>query len=58
VRRTTAAAASFVPETLRGNGPRGDRGGRPGGGGARPPKPSAPPADNALAAAFARARGK
>jgi len=42
----------------RGNGPRGDRGGRPGGGGARPPKPSAPPADNALAAAFARARGK
>ncbi|WCE05543.1 Tex family protein [Pseudoxanthomonas sp. JBR18] len=42
----------------RGNGPRGDRGSRPGGGGARPPKPSAPPADNALAAAFARARGK
>jgi uncharacterized protein len=35
-----------------------DRGGRPGGGGARPPKPTAPPADNALAAAFARARGK
>jgi len=36
-----------------------DRGGRPGGGGnTRPPKPTAPPADNALAAAFARARGK
>jgi uncharacterized protein len=44
----------------RGNpGPRNDRGGRPGGGGnARPPKPTAPPADNALAAAFARAQGK
>jgi uncharacterized protein len=43
----------------RGNaGPRNDRGGRPGGGGnARPPKPTAPPADNALAAAFAKARG-
>ena len=43
----------------RGNsGPRFDRGGRPGGGNARPPKPAAPPADNALAAAFAKARGK
>jgi len=44
----------------RGNsGPRFDRGGRPGGGGnARPPKPTAPPADNALAAAFAKARGR
>jgi uncharacterized protein len=41
------------------NGPRFDRGARPGGGGnARPPKPTAPPADNALAAAFAKARGK
>ncbi|SEM43649.1 uncharacterized protein SAMN05428989_3853 [Pseudoxanthomonas sp. GM95] len=41
----------------RGNGPRNDRGGRPGGSNARPPKPTAPPADNALAAAFAKARG-
>ncbi|MDQ1120580.1 MULTISPECIES: Tex family protein [Pseudoxanthomonas] len=41
--------------TARGN----ERGGaRHGGGNARPPKPTAPPADNALAAAFARARGK
>ncbi|WDS35308.1 Tex family protein [Pseudoxanthomonas sp.] len=35
-----------------------DRGGRPGGNAMRPPKPTAPPADNALAAAFAKARSK
>ena len=48
------------------SGPREDRsardnargGPRHGGGNARPPKPTAPPADNALAAAFARARGE
>lgn len=49
----------------RGAGPRGNgnpgnaRGARPGSGGnARPPRPTAPPADNALAAALAKARGR
>ncbi|MBP3975637.1 Tex family protein [Pseudoxanthomonas spadix] len=43
----------------RGNGNPGNaRGARPGSGGnARPPRPTAPPADNALAAALAKARG-
>ena len=40
-----------------GNGPRNGRGGGGRGQGGTP-RPSAPPADNALAAAFARARGK
>lgn len=44
----------------RGNGNPGNaRGARPGSGGnARPPRPATPPADNALAAAFAKARGR
>ncbi|WP_411834903.1 Tex family protein [Pseudoxanthomonas mexicana] len=40
-----------------GDRPRGRDGGGRGQGGGKPVKPSAPPADNALAAAFARAKG-
>lgn len=54
------AARAERGAAARGNGnPGNDRGARPGSGGnARPPRPAAPPADNALAAAFAKARGR
>lgn len=54
------AARAERGAAARGNGNPGNApGARPGSGGsARPPRPTAPPADNALAAAFAKARGR
>lgn len=54
------AARAERGAAARGNGNPGNApGARPGSGGnARPPRPAAPPADNALAAAFAKARGR
>lgn len=54
------AARAERGAAARGNGNPGNApGARPGSGGsARPPRPATPPADNALAAAFAKARGR